>query len=195
MFVEDTSRRTSHVNAYVTGIGPSTRIVLNDTALQRLPEDQILAVVGHEMGHYAENHVLVGVGVGAVGSGLLFALLAFVLPRIVRKHGATARIRGLNDLAALPLVMLTIYAINLSTAPIRSAISRELEHRADVFGLRITGLNEATARLMVGFAERDLADPDPPRLLHLWFGTHPTLKERIYFALHFRSRIAGSSAP
>ena len=83
--------------------------------------------------------------------------------------------------------MLTIYLVNLATAPIRSALSREMEHRADAYGLRITGLTEATAQLMVGFAERDLTDPDPPHLLHLWFGTRPRSEKRIDFALQFRS--------
>ena len=185
VFVEDTSRRTSHVNAYVTGLGPTTRIVLNDTALRLLPQDQILAIVGHEMGHYVERHVLIGVATGAVGTGLLLALLAVIGPRLVARCGPVCRLRGPRDLAALPAIMLTIYVVTLLSEPISSAISRELEHRADVYGLRMTGLGDATARLMVGFAERDLSDPDPPPIFHWWFGTHPTLSERIAYARKF----------
>jgi Zn-dependent protease with chaperone function len=183
VFVEDTSRRTTHVNAYVIGIGPSTRIVLNDTALQQLPEDQILAMMGHEMGHYVERHIWIGLAAGALGSGLLLWLMAILLPALARRYGSGWGLRGLQDLAALPLVLLVLYLLTLLGEPLGNAVSRELEHRADAFGLRVTGLNDATARLMVGFAERDFSDPDPPRLLHLWFGTHPTLKERIAFAL------------
>ena len=185
VFVEDTSRRTAHVNAYVAGIGPSTRIVLNDTALRKLPEDQILAMVGHEMGHFIEHHVLISVAFSALGTGVLLALLAVILPRSAVRFGRTFRLRGLQDLAALPLVFLTIYLLSIMGEPIGSAVSRQLEHRADAYGLRLTGLSDATARLMVGFAERDLSDPDPPKLLHLWFGSHPTLKERIAFARGF----------
>ncbi len=186
VLVEDTSTRTSHVNAYVTGLGPSARIVLNDTALEELPHDQILAVIGHEMGHYAEYHVLIGAGAGAIGTGLILGLLAMLLPRLAARYGPAFRLRGLNDLAALPLVVLTIYIVGLLGEPVSSAVSRTMEKRADVYGLRITGLNDATARLMVGFAERDLSDPNPPPLLHFWFGTHPTLSERIEFARRFR---------
>ncbi|HLJ54028.1 MAG TPA: M48 family metallopeptidase [Chthonomonadaceae bacterium] len=186
VLVEDTSLRTSHVNAYVTGIGPSARIVLNDTALQELPRDQILAMVGHEMGHYAERHVLISAAAGAVGTAIILWLLARLLPPLAERCGRRFRLRGLSDLAALPLIFLAIYLVGLAGEPVSSALSRTLEHRADAYGLRLTGLDDATARLMVGFAERDLTDPDPPPLLHLWFGTHPTLKERIAFARSFR---------
>jgi STE24 endopeptidase len=188
VLVEDTSQRTSHVNAYVTGIGPSTRIVLNDTALTQLPNDQIVAMMGHEMGHYVEHHVLIGVAVGALGTGLLLGSIAVIVPRLTARFGRRCRLKGPHDLAAFPLVILTVYVLSLLSEPISSAISRSLEHRADVYGLRTTGLNDATARLMVGFAERDLSDPNPPQLLHFWFGTHPTLLERIALARGFRRR-------
>lgn len=188
VFVEDTSRRTAHVNAYVIGIGPSTRIVLNDTALQELPQDQILAMMGHEMGHYVEHHVVIGVAAGILGTGLLLGLLAALVPRLAARFGRAWLISGPGDLGALPLVALCILLLSFLGEPIANAISRTIEHRADAFGLRLTGLNDATARLMVGFAERDLSDPDPPLLLHLWFGSHPTLSERIAFARHYRAR-------
>jgi STE24 endopeptidase len=186
VFVEDTSVRTSHVNAYVIGIGPSTRVVINDTALQQLPEDQILAMVGHELGHYAEHHVLIGAAAGTIGTGAILGLLAVLLPILARRFGPKAGLTGPGDLAALPLIFLTIALLNLLAEPVATALSRTLEHRADAYGLRITGLNDATAKLMVGFAERDLTDPDPPRWFQLWFGTHPSLSERIEFARRYR---------
>ena len=85
VFVEDTSRRTAHVNAYVTGVGPAARIVLNDTAIQTLPEDQLLAMIGHEMGHYVEKHVWFGLLSGALGSGAFF-VLAFRLRPILERR-------------------------------------------------------------------------------------------------------------
>jgi STE24 endopeptidase len=184
ILVEDTSRRTTHVNAYVNGLGPTARIVLNDTALQTLPEDQLLAIIGHELGHYVEKHLWYGALSGAVGSGT-FYLLAFCLwPYLERRtRRSKTGLRGTMDLAALPLLFLYLSVAILAQEPIANAESRYMEHRADAFGLRVTGLDTATARLMVGFAERDYSDPDPPALLHFWFGTHPTLKERIAFAL------------
>lgn len=184
VFVEDTSRRTAHVNAYVTGIGPAARIVLNDTAIRTLPEDQLLAMIGHEMGHYVEKHVWYGLLSGALGSGAFFFLAFQLWPVLERRtrHSKTG-LRGPLDLAALPLLFLSLNIALLIQEPVANAEARYMEHRADAFGIRLTGLNTATARLMVGFAERDFSDPDPPALLHFWFGTHPTLKERIAFAL------------
>ncbi len=92
----------------------------------------------------------------------------------------------MGDLAALPLFYLILSLFMVIQSPIQAAMSRYMEHRADAFGLRITHLNDAMARLFVGFAERDYSDPDPPRLLQFWYGDHPTLKERIDFALRYK---------
>jgi Zn-dependent protease with chaperone function len=182
VFVEDTSRRTRHVNAYVTGLGPTTRIVINDTALQTLPEDQLLAMVGHEMGHYVECHIWVHFVTGVFGAGFFLWLAARLIPGLVLEWGRRHGLRGVIDLAALPVIALTLTLFLLAQAPIENAISRTLEHRADAFGLRVTHLNDATARLLVGFAERDYTDSDPPALFQFWFGSHPPLAERIAFA-------------
>jgi STE24 endopeptidase len=184
VFVEDSSRRSAHVNAYVTGVGPAARIVLNDTAIQMLPEDQLMAMIGHELGHYVEKHIWYGLLSGTLGAGAFFYLAFRLWPILERRtlHSKTG-LRGPLDLATLPLLFFCLNVALLVQEPIANAESRYMEHRADAFGLRLTGLNKATARLMVGFAERDFSDPDPPALLHFWFGTHPTLKERIRFAL------------
>ena len=185
VFVADTSRRTSHVNAYVTGIGPTTRIVIEDTALRALPPDQLTAMMGHEMGHYVEGHLWIELASSGLGAGLLLWLLAQLLPRLAYRTRRRYRLRGAWDIGGLPLLSLTLYILLQIQLPLANALSRHLEHRADRFGLQTTGLNDATARLFVGFAERDYSDPNPPLLLHLWWGTHPTLAERIDYARHF----------
>lgn len=187
IFVADTSKRTTHVNAYVTGIGPTTRIVIEDTGLRLLPEDQILAMMGHEMGHYVERHVWILLFSNVLGAGGILWLIAKLLPRLIFRKRRVYRLKGINDVAALPLVLLTLYLILELQMPVANALSRYLEHRADAFGLQTTHLNMASARLYVGFAERDYSDPDPPLLLHLWFGSHPTLKQRSDFALRFHA--------
>lgn len=186
VLVEDTSRRTQHVNAYVIGIGATSRIVIDDTALRLLPEDEILAMVGHEIGHYVEGHVWIGTLSSSLGAGLFLWLFSRWLPGLMRFGQNRYGIRGPLDLAALPLFLLVIYCCLQLQMPIANLESRWMEHRADAYGLRLTHLNEATARLFVGFAERDYSDPDPPLLLHLWYGTHPTLRSRIAFALSYR---------
>lgn len=187
VLVEDTSRRTTHVNAYVTGLGPTTRIVVNDTALKELPEDQILAMLGHEMGHYVEGHVWIMFAGATVGVGIFLTLAAWMLPAMMRRWGTKWRLRGMADPAAIPAVLLVISILMLAQDPVANAESRYLEHRADAFGIRVTGLNNAMARLFIGFAERDYSDPRPPALLQFWFGTHPMLSERIRFVREYRS--------
>jgi STE24 endopeptidase len=183
VFVEDTSRRTRHVNAYVTGIGLTTRIVLNDTAIEILPEDQLLALMGHEMGHYVEGHSWINLGAAMIGAGFFLWWVWGLLPALVRRFGPRWRLHSLYDPAALPLFLLTLSVFTVAQAPLENGLSRTMERRADAFGLRVTGLQDATARLFVGFAERDYSDPDPPALLQFWFGSHPPLRERIAFAL------------
>ncbi len=193
VLIENTSVRTRHVNAYVTGVGYSARIVINDTALRELPEDQILAMLGHEMGHFVERHVLVGFFTSAIG------LVSFVwivelclrqkwfLKMGIRTLGNGTELKNVGSVtvAIVPNVMLLMMLFLLLQSPIENTISRYLEYRADRYGLQLTRLNDATALLMKGFAERDLADPNPPALLHFWFGSHPTLTQRITFARDF----------
>jgi Zn-dependent protease with chaperone function len=181
LLIEDTSKRTRHVNAYVTGIGASRRVVLNDTAITTLPEDQLLAVVGHEIGHYVEGHIWVGLVSSLLGAGLFLWFAAWLFPHLAEQQ--KRRLEGVQDIAFLPIALLVLNLFLLLQAPLATAESRYLERRADAYGIRLTGYREATAQLQKGFAERDYIDPNPPRLLHLWFGTHPTIRERIAFAL------------
>jgi Zn-dependent protease with chaperone function len=120
--------------------------------------------------------------------------LAVLVPRIQLRYGGAWRLDGRpDDLALVPVVLLLASLFLLLQAPVAGGISRTLERRADAFGLQITGLAAANVRLFIGFAERDFSDPDPPRLYHLWFGTHPTLSERIAFARSFGR--GGAAAP
>jgi Zn-dependent protease with chaperone function len=136
------------------------------------------------MGHFVEGHIWVHLASSVIGAGFFLWLASRLFPWLMQRN--RGRISGMTDLAALPLFLLTVSLFLLAQAPVASLESRILERRADAFGLRVTGLSEATARLHVGFAERDYTDPDPPILLHLWFGTHPTVRERIAFALSYR---------
>ncbi len=186
ILVENTSIRSKHVNAYVTGIGPSARIVINDTTLAALPQDQILAMVGHEIGHYKGRHPMLLLGSSIVGLGMFLWCLALVIDSdwFNYKWG----IHSNYDLIMLPAISLAAAIFLFVQAPIESGISRNLERRADDYGLHLVNEPEATARLMAGFAERDLADPDPPMILQFWYGSHPTLHERITTALEYRDR-------
>lgn len=185
ILVENTSRRTTHVNAYVTGIGPTTRIVIDDTALKTLPPDQLLVMVAHEMGHYVEKHVWIITLSNIVGAGVLLWVLAKVFPALLQRFARKWRIEGPTDLAALPALLLCLYVLFQIQMPLANLESRYLEHRADAFALRLTHLNQAMEQLFIGFAERDYEDPNPPKLIQWWYGTHPSLQSRVQFALSY----------
>ena len=172
---------TNETNAYVTGIGSTKRIVLWDTTLEKFTPDQILAVLGHEMGHFVLDHVWQGVMFGI--AGLLVALwlvhrsAGWVLLRFASRSG----VWKLADVASLPLLMLLLQGFALGLAPIPLAVSRHFEHEADRFGLEITHDNYDCATTFVRFVREDLAYPNPGLLYQLWRSSHPPVGERVEF--------------
>jgi len=184
IFMVDKSRQTHTTNAYVTGIGSSARIVLWDTLLPpRTPPDQVVAIVGHEMGHYVLKHLYWGFLMSVVGLLLVLPLAQKFLGWLLARYGKRWGIDGLTDHAAVPAFLLTTTLLGFLLAPITNGVSREIEHQADVYGLRVTGNRPAMARAFVSLSEQNLSDPDPPAFIKFWLFTHPPLRERIDFAL------------
>jgi STE24 endopeptidase len=183
IFVVDKSKQTDKLNAYVTGLGSSTRIVVWDNTLKKLPLDQLEAVVAHESGHYALGHIMLGFLL--ISAGLLGLFLAVgkygerVLARLPKRWGVTS----LTDLQAIPVIMLFAAIGSFLFSPLDNAISREMEHQADDFGLRITNNPGAMARTFVSLSQQNLSEPQPPAFIEFWLFSHPSLRERILFAL------------
>ena len=183
IFVVDKSKQTHETNAYVTGIGPSARIVLWDTTLQRMPEDQILAVVAHEMGHYVLKHLYWGFLMTVVALLFVLPLMQRFMERLLARFGPAWGIAGSADFAALPALRLTLTLFGFLLAPATNAVSRAVEHQADAYGLQVTQNRPAMARAFVSLAEQNLDDPNPPPLVKFWLLDHPPLQDRIDFAL------------
>jgi len=183
ILVADQSRRTDTTNAYVTGIGPSARIVLWDTTLKQMPPDEIVAVVGHEMGHYVEKHIVWGFAASVLALLVALPLAQKVVEWLVARYGGRWRLTGLTDLAAIPVFLLTLGLLSFLADPLVNAASRYIEHRADAYGLRVTRNGPAMARAFVFFARHDLDDPYPPPFIKFWIYTHPSLGERIDFVM------------
>jgi Zn-dependent protease with chaperone function len=187
VFEVDRSKQTKTLNAYVTGIGLSTRVVLYDTLLQKLDREQILAVMAHEIGHYVLHHVWKG-----TAFSLLITFAGFFLAQPLFERGAArwGRRWRLNDdradPAALPWLLAISSALAFLFSPIYSGFSRHIEHQADVYGLELMHLNEADASAFVVFAETSKSDPDPPRFIEWWCYSHPSTARRIKFALSYR---------
>ena len=183
MFVEDASRRSTGMNAYVTGIGNSKRIVVWDTTLARVPPDEILAIYAHEQGHYVLGHIPQGIAFSAALTFALLGLLAWLYRLGVRLGGDPWHIDGEADPAGLPLLLLGAIALSFLSAPAANAWSRMDEHAADVYGqhLLMRVLPDATAIEVENFnrfGRAWLEDPEPNRFVVWWTYTHPPTANR-----------------
>ena len=184
IYVVDKSKQTHETNAYVTGIGSSARIVLWDTILPpRMPQDQLRAIVGHEMGHYVLKHLYWGFLLTVLGLLLALPAAQKFAESLLRRFGSRWRVDGPADYAAVPVLLLTVSLFSFLFAPVTNGVSREVEHQADAYGLKITGNGPAMARGFVTISEQNLSDPSPPPFVKFWLFTHPPLQERIDFAL------------
>jgi Zn-dependent protease with chaperone function len=181
VFEVDKSVDTKKVNAYVTGVGSTKRIVLWDTLIKRLAPPQTRFVVGHELGHYVLGHVWTSVLVSSLLTllGLLGAhlLSGFLLARFGTRMG----FRELSDVASLPMLMLLLTVFSLLITPPLLAFSRYHEHEADRFGLELTHDNHAAATAFVALQQENLAVPRPGWIYKLFRASHPPIGERVDF--------------
>jgi STE24 endopeptidase len=184
----DMSTKTRALNAYVNGLGETKRIVLWDTLLARMKEDEILFVMGHEMAHYVYHHVLILLGTGFGGLFLFFALTDRAARALLARRGERWGVTDLGDLASLPVLLGVLTALQFLAMPAVGAVSRTMERQADAFGLRLTGSGEAAACAFVKLSEGNLSLPSPPRFVEFWLFTHPPLQERIDRALAYDRR-------
>jgi STE24 endopeptidase len=177
VLVADASRRTSALNAYVSGLGRTRRIVVHDTLLDRGADDEVRAVVAHELGHVVAHDVRTGTLLGALGAAVTVAVAAVLLaqPTVLGWGHAVS----VGDPAVVGLLVAGGAWLGLLSAPAQNAVSRRIERRADEHCLALTGDAEVVARMQRTLAVTNLAPLRPPPVLHLWFGTHPTSPERI----------------
>jgi Zn-dependent protease with chaperone function len=166
VLVADASRRTRKVNAYVSGLGATRRVVLFDTLLADRDPRQIRLVVAHELGHRRARHV--------AKSTLLAMASAAVMVVAV-----WAVVRDPADPRKAPLVLLVAELLQLAALPFASGVSRRWERQADRFSLDLTEDPEAFEAAHRQLAESNLTDLDPPRPLYALLFTHPTPPERI----------------
>jgi len=178
----DKSVDTKTVNAYVTGVGATKRIVLWDTILEKLDADQVAFVTGHEMGHFVLGHVAALIGVITVLTTLSLYVVHRVAGRLIARFSGRFGFDRLSDFASLPLLLLLSTVVSLITTPLVLAYTRHQEHEADRFGLELTRDNYAAATTFVRLQQENLAVPRPGALYRLWRGSHPPLGDRVDFA-------------
>ncbi len=186
VFEVDKSVDTKTLNAYVTGLGDTKRIVLWDTLTARLTPEETLGVMGHEMGHYVLHHVLLFVLLAPFGVGVALYTVQRTAPALLRRLAGRSRVSELGDVASLPLLLVLAQLVSFALNPVGNAISRHIEHEADRFTLELTRDNEAVARAFVQLQTSNLGHPRPAGWLVWLRYTHPPLGERIDFANAYR---------
>ena len=167
VLVADASRRTTKVNAYVSGLGRTRRVVLYDTLLEAADEGELKLVVAHELGHRRERHI-VKITVGGMAGAVLWVVLLWA---ILGSRIAMPR--------ELPLVLLVSLALRLAAAAPVAAVSRHWERVADRCSLELTHDLPSFERTHLELARRNLGDLKPPRLVYLLLFSHPTPPERL----------------
>jgi STE24 endopeptidase len=177
VLVADASRRTRAVNAYVSGLGPTRRIVVYDTLLREAPPAEVAAVVAHELGHAKDRDVLDGTLVGALGAaaGVVALYLLGAWTPLLRAAGVTS----IGEPRAIALLLAVSAVAGLASTPAQAFLSRRTEARADAHALTLTGDATAFEAMQRRLSTVNLADPDPPRWEYALFATHPTTVQRM----------------
>jgi STE24 endopeptidase len=190
MFLMKASEKVTTLNAYVTGFGPSKRVVVWDTTIKNATTPETLFVYGHEMGHYVLNHIVIGLAAAAVGLFIGFYLLYCIANWAFPRFQQRWRMREPWDWAALVMLVLIFSIMSTVSAPIGNGISRQLEHNADIYGLEVThGINansqEAAAHAFQVLGELSLSYPYPSRFVVFWYADHPPISDRVPFAHNY----------
>jgi STE24 endopeptidase len=188
VLVADASRRTTTLNAYVSGFGSTRRVVLYDNVIHDLPRAQILAIVAHELGHAHHDDVLVGSVLAALGTTLGIGLLGLAVSLVRRGPG------GMRDPTVVPLVFALVAIATLLSSPVNSGLSRLVETRADVASLEATRDPAAFEQMQRALDLHSRSD-DPPAWSHFWFGSHPTTLERVAIAEQLGRRMGVTPVP
>jgi STE24 endopeptidase len=198
MFWMGAGEKTTELNAYVTGLGASKRIVVWDNTIAKMTTPQIVFVAGHEMGHYVLEHIWKGLAFAGLILFVLFYLGYRTVGWVLARWGGSWRIRALDDWASLPVLLLLLSIFAFVANPVNSAFSRHIEHQADQYGLEVThGLTpdsaQTAAQTFQILGEVDLSDPEPNPVDVFLFYSHPPIPDRIQFALAYNPWANGGS--
>lgn len=171
VLVMDASRRTTKANAYFAGIGQTKQIVLYDNLLKDYTQDEIKAVIAHEMAHWRQGHIVKGLALGVVGNflawGLLFLFLKTVLlPRHYPPY-------------TWAMVLLFFTLLNFVSSPLQNYISRSMEREADHISVMLTGDPAAAIQLQKSLVTKNISDVSPPAFIEWFSYSHPSVLNRI----------------
>lgn len=177
----DKSRDTKEMNAYMTGVFKSKRIVLWDNTIDKLNRREVLSVTAHEIGHYVKGHIWKGIVLGGFGSILLMYLIYRTSNWILLKSNGSFGFNKLYNIASVPLIILVLNFYMFFASPIINFGSRYVEREADAYEIYLTQDKEAAISTILKLYEESLGLPRPSQLFKIWYHSHPTAEERIEF--------------
>ncbi len=190
MYLMKASAKTNGPNAYVTGLGATKRFVMWDTVTDRMPDDEVVFVFGHESGHYVLHHLPKGIALSAAGLFFVYWGCSTFAAGLVRRYGARWGAAGLASRTGFVALLLALSVAGFLLEPVSNAVSRHFEHQADVYGQEaIHGIVPDPQKTAVA-AFNDLGkawldDPHPSPFIELWLYNHPSTQHRAEFAQHY----------
>ncbi len=187
MFLMKASEKTNGINAYVTGIGSSKRFVMWDTTTDRMPDDEIMFIFGHESGHYVLNHIPKMLAGLMAGLFFVFWACAHLAESMVRRFGERWKVGSVASRAGFLTLFFAFSIAGFVMTPAGNAVSRHFEHEADIYGQEaIHGLVPDPQKTAVSsfnhLGEAWLDDPNPNAFVEFWSYSHPSVQERAEFA-------------
>ena len=183
VFEVDASKQSTKINAYMTGLFGTKRIVLYDNLIKDFTTDEVRFVMAHEMGHYLMNHLWWGVSIAILFIMASLWLASRLLPVTISRLKDSLRFERLGDYASLPLVAAYLSIFSFIFQPITNATSRWMERQSDDYAMRMSRVDgETAATAFDKLSVMNLSDPDPSALVEFWFYSHPSLKKRMEFA-------------
>jgi STE24 endopeptidase len=178
VYVMDMSSKTTTANAMLAGLGRTRRIILGDTLLRDYTPDEIETVLAHELAHHVHNDLIKGLAAQAV----LIPASLWVASLVLNWGVAVFGFRGVDDVAALPLFLITLSIFGLVTMPAGNFLTRQMERAADRYALDTTHNASAFRSAMLKLASQNLSDADPPSWVRVLFYSHPPISERVRMA-------------
>ncbi len=185
VFEYDASRQTKRMSAHVSGMLGTTQISMNDNLMTRGSNEEIKAVLGHEMGHYVLNHIYKGIALAGIVIVVGFAVLRWAFDGLQVRCGERWGIRGVGDVAGLPLLVFLFSAFMFVVTPVNNTISRTMEAEADNYGINVSRLPDGFAQAALHLSEYRKLQPGPVE--ELVFYDHPSGWNRIHRAMVWKA--------